>query len=121
MKCSSTTTRGKPCRMPALGGGSHCFAHAIDRQAQRAAARRAGGKSRGKQLQHPDAPMEDIPTDEDGVPLAELLDVENAQRKVAVDLLEGRVSAKEALARTRVLTALADRIRDTARAHQETR
>lgn len=36
--------RGQPCEMPALEGSSHCFAHAPERAAERAKARKAGGQ-----------------------------------------------------------------------------
>jgi hypothetical protein len=58
----------------------------------------------------------ELEVDARGAKLLYLEDVEVAQRRVTLDLLEARIDAKTACARTKMLTALADRIRDSERA-----
>lgn len=43
-RCAAARRDGRPCTAPVLTGSSYCFAHAPDRAAERAAARRKGGQ-----------------------------------------------------------------------------
>jgi hypothetical protein len=109
--CTAKTKRGTACKMAPLAGNEHCFTHApgAARERAREVSRRAGGAERGRALSSP--PPSGLPNAaDDNTSLLFLSDVEDAQRKVAIDLLEGRLSSRDALARTRVLDALARRI-----------
>ena len=44
--CTAVRKDGQPCSVRVLVDGSHCFAHAPDRQQARAEARRRGGQNR---------------------------------------------------------------------------
>jgi hypothetical protein len=113
-KCESPTKNGDPCKGRPLDGDNRCLAHSDSPAAiaAREAGRRAGGEQRAKQL-YADTST-DTSTDEEENELLDLIDVEFAQREVTLDLLAGRLSPKDALARTRTLEALARRIRDVA-------
>jgi hypothetical protein len=45
-QCAAKTSAGALCAMPALKGGSYCFAHSPERKAEAQAARRRGGAHR---------------------------------------------------------------------------
>jgi hypothetical protein len=113
VKCKSKRTDGESCGMPPRASG-FCYAHDSKSAAQRKATRRAGGRKRGEQLRQPNEPMV-IEVDDGETPLCTFDEIETAQRDVALALLGGRLSSKDALARTRVLAALAERIKDTER------
>ncbi len=124
MPCTAETQSGAPCRAQPLANENRCFAHADSPAsvARRDAARKAGGAGRGAQLRRPNPPTMIIaPADDDDVPLATLGEVEEAQRVITLDLLSGRLSAREALARTKCLGALASRIQDVQRAERAER
>ena len=44
--CKGTTKAGKACKMAALKGSGYCFNHEPGKDAERARARKAGGKAR---------------------------------------------------------------------------
>jgi hypothetical protein len=113
-RCESPTKSGEPCKGRPLDGDTRCLAHSDSPAAiaAREAGRRAGGEQRARQL-YADTST-DTSTDEEENELLDLIDVEFAQREVTLDLLAGRLSPKDALARTRTLEALARRIRDVA-------
>jgi hypothetical protein len=113
-RCESPTKSGEPCKGRPLDGDSRCLAHSDSPAAvaAREAGRRAGGEQRAKQL-YADASA-DTSADDQEIELFDLPDVEDMQRWVTLELLAGRMSSKDALARTRTLEALARRIRDVA-------
>ncbi len=45
-RCAEKNARGEPCGMPPVGGSAHCFAHDPKQGAQRARARKSGGRNR---------------------------------------------------------------------------
>jgi hypothetical protein len=117
-RCESPTKSGEPCKGRPLDGDSRCLAHSDSPAAiaAREAGRRAGGEQRAKQLYaaNTSSDEQDGGDDEENNELLDLIDVEFAQRQVALDLLGGRLSTRDAMARTRALEALARRIRDVA-------
>ena len=117
MHCTAITRRGAPCRARALPDDTKCFAHTSDAAvaAAREAGRKDGGAQRGKQL----ATRNTQEPPGSGAPLDTVAECEDAQREITSALLDGRMSPREALARTKAITALAGRIRDTERAQRE--
>jgi hypothetical protein len=113
-RCESPTKSGEPCKGRPLDGDTRCLAHSDSPAAiaAREAGRRAGGEQRAKQL-YAETSTE-ASTDEEEIELFDLPDVEDMQRWVTLELLAGRMSSKDAMVRTRVLEALARRIRDVA-------
>jgi len=58
-QCRATNKRGEPCAAPALPGSSYCFHHDPTRAAERAAARRKGGKARhGRKIAQSDVAVD---------------------------------------------------------------
>jgi hypothetical protein len=111
--CSATTKAGKQCRARPLSDHDTCLAHCSDPDV--VARRTAGNRAGGIEATKPPAPaawdVRRYSEDEDA-PLYSFGDIANAQQTTTLDLLEGKITAKEALARTKVISAMADRLRD---------
>jgi hypothetical protein len=116
MKCSHKTKSGRDCSARPLQDANECFTHSSDPTiaARRAEGRKAGGATRGTQLSAP--PPGRFETrrygEDEEAPLLNMGAIWEAQHTVALDLLEGVISAREATVRTKVLAALAARLKD---------
>jgi hypothetical protein len=123
--CAATTKTGAPCRGSAADGRDFCALHDPAHAAAQASGRRDGAATRGRQLRAgksaPALIEFELELDDNGVPLANLDSIENAQRSVTVGLLEGRLSSRDAIARTRVLDSLGRAVVAAARAEERAR
>lgn len=95
-KCNAKNARGERCKMHPIRGGEYCFIHAPDRAAERAQARRRGGRnSNAPHYADASALPEDVRTLEDA-------------RKVLTYTLAEVAGMENSIARARVLLALFD-------------
>jgi len=103
-RCAARTEAGKPCRMPAIGGGDLCFNHAAGAEAaqKRRAARKRGGKETTK--------IHRRTRNGASIPLASIKthgDVVQALAQVAHEVHGGKLSARDGAVTVQALQALA--------------
>ncbi len=108
-RCSATTAHSKqPCRMAPISGEDFCFAHATGDAAatQRQDARTAGGATRAAQFSRKAHATELIEQPPDWLALKSANNVCEGFAYVVRELLQGRLSARDASATTQALSAL---------------
>jgi hypothetical protein len=100
--------------MPALAGGTTCFAHTNNAAAasQRDQARRVGGESRAAQMSRGASAAELLAMPPEWWGLSTATDACNALAYVAREVFLGKLTARDANAATSALSALASVRRD---------
>lgn len=101
-KCKATNAAGKPCGMQPLVGARLCLAHSKKARGAAQAARKKGGRRRGHQKTRAAAsPLPDsAPSWRD---LLSVGQVDEAIRYAALEVIDGRMGAREGAAAARLL------------------
>lgn len=105
-RCRSKTSKGKPCRMPALRDSDRCLSHSRKAASTATAARKKGGQRRAKQQQR--AADERADERAEWAQLETVAEVETASANVFRELMKGELGAKEAASAAKLLTILRD-------------